>query len=128
MKEQTSKMKRFAKFLKAFNYFWKILHFRCLSWFWIRLCCGSQFSTLPSESFKYVNPHSSVNLMVPFLHKKMPKRPRDIIILQKCSKNHGHMLYCFRDMARYECNCYFSFWDIFCSFTPLNSPKNEIIF
>ena len=24
-----------------------------------------------------------------------------------------------------RCNCYFSFWAIFCPFTPLNSPKNQ---
>ena len=56
--------------------------------------------------------------------------PGNIIILHKCTKNHDHMLYCPWDMALDRCNCYFSFWTIFCSFTnsqPLlpNSPKNE---
>ena len=41
----------------------------------------------------------------------------DIIILHKCTKNHDRMLYCSWDMARERCNCYFSFWAIFCSFT-----------
>ena len=35
------------------------------------------------------------------------------------------MLYCSWDMARGRCNCYFSFWTIFCPSTPLNSPKNK---
>ena len=29
-------------------------------------------------------------------------------------------------MARDRCNCYFSFWAIFCLFTPPKSPKNKI--
>ena len=28
-------------------------------------------------------------------------------------------------MACYRCDCYFSFWAIFCPFTPLTCPKNE---
>ena len=49
--------------------------------------------------------------------------PGDIIILQKCTKNHDHMLYCSCDMAHDRCNCYFSFWAIFCSFNPLPAQK-----
>ena len=33
------------------------------------------------------------------------------------------MLYWFWDMARDRCNCYFSFWAIFCCFTPLTAQK-----
>ena len=40
--------------------------------------------------------------------KKTIETPEDIIILHKCTKNHDHMLYCFWDMARDGCNCYFS--------------------
>ena len=29
-------------------------------------------------------------------------------------------------MAHEECNCYFSFWAIFCSFTPLTALKIKI--
>ena len=29
-------------------------------------------------------------------------------------------------MAHNTCNCYFSFWAIFCTFTP-NSPKNQYL-
>ena len=49
----------------------------------------------------------------------------DVIILDKYTKNHGHMLYCFWDMARDGCNCYFSFWAIFCPFAPLTAQKNQ---
>ena len=58
--------------------------------------------------------------------KKMKKNPGDIIILHKSTKNHDHMLYCSWDMVQDGCNCYFSFWAIFCPFTPLNSLKNKI--
>ena len=47
----------------------------------------------------------------------------DIIILHKCTKNHDHVLYFSWDMARDTCNCYFSFWVIFCLFTPLTAQK-----
>ena len=50
--------------------------------------------------------------------KKMKKNPGDIITLHKYKKNHDHMLYCSWDMAHDGCNCYFSFWVFFCSFTP----------
>ena len=44
---------------------------------------------------------------------------RDIIILQKCTKNHDHMLHCSWDMACNRCSFYFSFWAIFCPFIDL---------
>ena len=52
------------------------------------------------------------------------KTPGDIIILQKCTKNHDHTLYSSWDMARDGCNCYFLFWPSF-SFYPSNSPKDQ---
>ena len=58
--------------------------------------------------------------------KKMKKTHGDIIILHKCTKNHDHMLYCSWDMACDRCNCYFSFWAIFCPFTPLTAQKIKI--
>ena len=58
--------------------------------------------------------------------EKMKKMPGDIIILHKCVKNHDHMLYCSWDMACDRCNCYFSFWAIFCPFTPLTAWKMKI--
>ena len=59
--------------------------------------------------------------------KKMKKIPGDIIILHKCPKNHDHMLYWSWDMAHDGCNCYFSFWAIFCPFTPLTTRKMKIL-
>ena len=50
----------------------------------------------------------------------------DIIILHKCAKNQDHMLYCSWDMAWDVCNCYFSFWTVFCPFTPLTAQKMKI--
>ena len=50
--------------------------------------------------------------------KTMKKKPGDIILLRKCTKNHDHMLYCSWDIVLEWCNCYFSFWAIFCPYTP----------
>ena len=55
--------------------------------------------------------------------KKMKNAPGDIIIFHKCIKNHNCMLYCSWDMARDGYNCCFSFWAIFCHFTPLTAQK-----
>ena len=41
-----------------------------------------------------------------------------IIILNNCTKNHDHMLYCSWDKLRDGCNCYFLFWATFGPFTP----------
>ena len=41
-----------------------------------------------------------------------------IIILNNCTKNDDHMLYCSWDKLRDGCNCYFLFWAIFGPFTP----------
>ena len=49
----------------------------------------------------------------------------DIIILHMCTKNHDHML-CSWDMARDTCNCYFSYWAIFCPFISLTAQKIKI--
>ena len=50
--------------------------------------------------------------------KKMKKMPGDNIFLQKCTKNHNHMVWCSWDIRHDGCNCYFSLWAIFCPFTP----------
>ena len=60
------------------------------------------------------------------ISKKWKKNPGDIIILQNCTKNHDHMLYCSWDMACDRCNCSFSFWAIFCPFTPITARKMKI--
>ena len=56
----------------------------------------------------------------------MKKTPGDIIILHKCTKIHDHMLYCSWHVVRDRCNCYFSFWAIFCPFTPITAQKMKI--
>ena len=53
----------------------------------------------------------------------MKKKHLEISSFYKCTKNHDHTLYCFWDMACDRCNCYFSFWAIFCPFTPLRDWK-----
>ena len=46
-------------------------------------------------------------------------------LLHKCTKSYDHMVYCSWDMEHDRCN-YFSFWDIFCPFTPLTAQKIKI--
>ena len=60
------------------------------------------------------------------IFKKMRNAPGDIIILNNCTKNHDHMLYCSWDKARDGCNCYFSFWAIVGPFTPLIARTMKI--
>ena len=50
----------------------------------------------------------------------------NIIILPKSTKNHDHMLCCSWDTTHDGCNCYFSFWAIFCPFTPITAWKMKI--
>ena len=57
--------------------------------------------------------------------KTMKKTRGDDIILHKCTKSYDHMVYCSWDMEHDKCN-YFSFWDIFCPFTPLTAQKIKI--
>ena len=54
------------------------------------------------------------------ISKKRKKKtmPGYIIILHKSIKNHDHTPYCSWDMAHDTCDFYFSFWVIFCTFTP----------
>ena len=54
---------------------------------------------------------------------KKKKNSGDIISLQKCNRNHDHILHCSWNMVHDRCNCYFSFWAIFCLFTPLTAQK-----
>ena len=71
---------------------------------------------------------------LPFYSPKSPKNeniknmktPGDIIILRKCTKTHDQSLFCSWDMVRDWCNCYFSFWAIFCPFSPLTAGKMNI--
>ena len=54
--------------------------------------------------------------------KNEKETPGDIAILHKCTKNHDHILHCSWDMACDTCNFYFSFWAIFCYFSPPPPP------
>ena len=58
--------------------------------------------------------------------EKMKKAPGDIIILHKCTINDNLMMYGSWDI---ECDGqnFLSFWTIFCSFSPLTTPKIEIL-
>ena len=58
--------------------------------------------------------------------KKNEKKPRDIIILENCTKNYDYRPYCSWDMMHDGCNCCFSFWAIFCPFTSLTAQKMKI--
>ena len=63
--------------------------------------------------------------------EKWKKTTGDVIILHNFTKNQDHMLYCSWDMASDGCNCYFSFWTIFCPFTsfpltPLTGQKMKL--
>ena len=42
------------------------------------------------------------------------------------TQGHQKSWYCSWDMVRGRCNCYFSFWAIFCSFNPLKAQKVKI--
>ena len=59
--------------------------------------------------------------------EKMQKTSGDIIILHMCIKNYNQMMYGSWDVVRDRCNCYFSFWAIFCPFTLLAAQKNKIL-
>ena len=56
----------------------------------------------------------------------MKKPPGDIISLHKCTKTHDHTLYYSWDMVCDGYNFYFSFWAIFCPFTPVTAQKQNI--
>ena len=58
--------------------------------------------------------------------EKMNKTPGDIIILHMCTKNHDQIIYSSWNMVHDRCN-YFSFWVIYCPFTPLTARKIKIL-
>ena len=65
------------------------------------------------------------NLCKKWKFQKKEKKPGNIIILHNCTTSHDHILYCSLDMMHDGCNCYFSFWAIFCPFT-LTAQKIKI--
>ena len=58
--------------------------------------------------------------------EKMKKNPGNIIISHMCTKNYDQMKYGSWDMVHNACN-YFSFWAIFCPFTPITAWKIKIL-
>ena len=97
-----------------------------ISWCMVpEICCMTDVIVISHFGlfFALLSPNSPKNQNF----EKMKKMPGDIIILHKCVKNHDHMLYCSWDMACDRCNCYFSFWAIFCPFTPLTAQKIKIL-
>ena len=70
--------------------------------------------------------------ILPFYPPNLPEKPKfqktEIITwnIINLTKSHDHMLYCSWDMACDRCNCCFSFWAIFCPFTPLTAQKMKI--
>ena len=100
-------------------------HDHLLACFWDMACDGCNYYFSFGAMFCPFTPVTAQKMK---MKKKMKKRktPEDIIILQKCTKNHDHMLYCSWDMACDICNCYFSFWAIFCTFILLTVQKIEI--
>ena len=88
-----------------------------------------KYGVCQTEFFLFWNvfcPFTSLTTQKIKIFEKLKKTPGDIIILHKCTKNHDHMLYCSWDMVHDRCNCYFSFWAIFCPFTPLTAQKIKI--
>ena len=56
----------------------------------------------------------------------MKTTPGDINILHMCTKNYDQTMYGSWDMTHDGCN-YFSFWAIFCPFTPVTAQKIKIL-
>ena len=59
--------------------------------------------------------------------EKMKQIPGDTIILHICTTNSDQMMYSSWDMVCDRFNCYFSFWTIFCPFTPRTAQKGKIL-
>ena len=76
---------------------------------------GLFFALLPPNSQKNQN------------FEKVKKAPGDIIILHICTKNYDQMMYGSWDMMCDRCNCYFSFWAMFCPFANLRDQKIKIL-
>ena len=112
-----------SKFWKNEKDAWIYLHFtqvhhKLQSYVWVlryeawqtEFFCsfGPSFALLPHQQSKKSK-----------FWKNEEKNPGGVIMLHMWTKNHDHILYCSWDMEHDGCNIYFSFWDIFCHFTPL---------
>ena len=91
---------------------WDMVHEGCNYFsFWTIVC---PFMPLTAQKIK--------------IKKKTKQRKKhleisSIIILHMCTKNYDQTMYCYWDMMHDRCNCYFSFWAIFCPFTPQQPKK-----
>ena len=89
-------------------------HMLYCSWDMVRDRCNLHFSF-----WAIFCPFTSLTAWKMKFSKKWKKLLKIyIIILNNCTKNHDHMLYCSWDKLRDGCNCYFLFWAIFGPFTP----------
>ena len=89
---------------------WDMVRDRCNYFsFWAIFC---PFTPLTAQKIKIL--------------KKVKKMPGDIIILHMCTKNYDQMMYGSWDMVCDRCNCYFSFWTVFCPFIPLTARKIKV--
>ena len=72
-----------------------------------------------------------LNMCVPIWKKKkfkikLKKNTWSYYFTYMCTKNYDQMMYSFWDMVQDICDCYFSFWAIFCPFTSLTAQKIKI--
>ena len=115
------------KILKKWKKFLEILSFTQVYhqwqsydiWFLIYQLQQIDFLVIFGQFFPFYPPNSPKNENI----TKLKKTPGDIVILHKCTKNHDHGLYCSWDTVCAGRNCYFSFWTIFYTFTPLTAQK-----
>ena len=95
---------------------WDIVHdvSNCYFSFWAIFC---PFTPPPPNSPRNENSKKK---------KRKRKKPTcRYFHLHKHTKNHDHILYCSWDMAHDGCN-YFSYWAIFCPFSPLTAQEIKI--
>ena len=105
---------KISKFWKNFKNVWRYYHFthvyhKLQSYdIWFLRYWGAQQTEFFVIFDKFLPIYPLKTWKIKIL-KKWKKKPGHIIILQKCTKNQDHMLYCSWDMAHDRCNCYFSF-------------------
>ena len=85
--------------------------------------CDREFFVILDQFLSFYPSNNSKNQNF----QEMKKTPKDIFILKKYIKNYDHILQCSWDKACDRCNFHFSFWAIFCPFTPLTSQKIKFL-
>ena len=68
-------------------------------------------------------PLTARKMKIPKKKKRRRKKPWRYHHFTQVYQNSWYMLYCSWDMVGDGCNCCFSFWTIFCPFTPLTAQK-----